>query len=628
MSENKAVLTDIPFALGLGVPDALSRYERSTFAAHYAIGNMPWLSAANINSPISRVTTPYQKERIDQGSSAGENSLSNWWLRSATSWHRGAGLTFYDAAVDDLYRFDESANVDVWTPGQISLLPDTVFTAETAPHHPATCDAGTWLIIDGAVYLYATAGTLTAVSGITGTAQVLTSDGSSAIVGTSTGVWQVTSALVATKLYNQPTGSASWTVNSIAFVKNRIVLAAEITDTNPMHVFELGRNPSSTTTVVIASDSRYSTKNVSYPTITATTGAILVGSTTGVISQVLSFTIDMTAGGIGMMNEATVVAEFPRGETLNQLRSYLNTYVVAATSKGLRIGVENAAGDGFTYGQRMFDAPVTDLAFTGEFVYATRADIMLGTAGLWRVDLGTLVGDAFAYASDLSTADTQPNGVAFIGSTGRKLITDSNGLWVESTTDYAESGYVRSGWIRFGTTEKKQPVSFMLRTGDAVGTVGFTIEDSAGSSTGIDFLPVGGTQNIAVSASLLADGQHQIQINMGRTTATESPTLEEWQLRSLPAPVRSRTITLPLRCYDEESDSNGVTVSSDPWARFHRLEALEQSGSAVLFQDFTTGEERVCQIRGVQFEQSTVPSFAHGFGGTVTVQLQTMDVES
>jgi len=628
MSKNKAVLTDIPFALGLGVPDALSRYERSTFAAHYAIGNMPWLSAANKDNPISRVTTPYQKERIDQGSSAGENSLSNWWLRSATSWHRGAGLTFYDAAQDDLYRFDESANVDVWTPGQISLLKDTAFEANADAHHPATCDAGTWLIIGGAVYLYSSGDVLTVVTGITGEAQALTSDGSSAIVATSNGIWEVASDLTPTKLYNQPAGSTTWTVNSIAFVKNRIVVAAQITDTNPMHVFELGRNPVSTTTVSVAADSRFATKGVTYPTITATTSAILVGSTIGVVSQVLSFTIDMTAGGIGQMNEPTVVAEFPRGETLNQLRSYLNTYVVAATSEGIRIGVENSTGDGFTYGQRMFDSPVTDLAFTGEFVFATRADILLGTTGLWRIDLGTAVGQSFAYAPDLSAADVQPNGVAFIGTSGRKLMTDSNGLWIESITDYAENGYIRSGWIRYGTTEKKQPVSFMLRTGDAVGTVGFIIEDSAGSSTGIDFLPVGGVQNIAISSGLLADGQHQIQINLGSTDPSVSPTLEEWQLRSLPAPVRSRTITLPLRCYSEEADANGSTITSDPWDRFQRLELLEQSGSAVLFQDFTTGEERICQIRGVQFEQGMVPSFTHGFGGTVTVQLQTVDVET
>ena len=95
----------------------------------------------------------------------------------------------------------------------------------------------------------------------------------------------------------------------------------------------------------------------------------------------------------------------------------------------------------------------------------------------------------------------------------------------------------------------------------------------------------------------------------------------------MPAPKRSRTITVPLLCYEEEKDPNGQTVFSNPWERIFYLERIEQNGGAVLYQDFSSEEERICVIRAVQFEQSAPPSFARGFGGIVTVQLQTIDEE-
>jgi hypothetical protein len=82
-----------------------------------------------------------------------------------------------------------------------------------------------------------------------------------------------------------------------------------------------------------------------------------------------------------------------------------------------------------------------------------------------------------------------------------------------------------------------------------------------------------------------------------------------------------------LLCYEEERDPNGVTRVSNPWERINYLERIEQNGGAVLFQDFSSGEERVCTIRAIQFEQTAPPSFASGFGGIVTIQLQTIDTE-
>lgn len=636
MADNKAVVNDLPFALGQDIIDRLARYDRSGFAADYAIGNQPWLSAASDQNRISRVTTQYQKERVDQEASAGENSLSNWWLRSATSWHRGAGATFYDADAEDLFRFRESANIDVWTQGQISLLKDTEELASHAGTQAVTCDVGAWFLNNGTLYLYKSSdGTLTGASGLTSTAQVLTTDGSAAIVGCANGIYEVTTGLTVTKLYNHAGSGASWTVQAIGFVKDRIIVGCQITDALPMRVFELSRNPATPPATINLSttsgDSRYEYKNttLSFVAVTETTSAILVATNIGVQARVLSFTIDSSASGLGAMQEPINVAEFPVGETLRDLRSYLNTFVIAVTNRGVRVAEENSAGTGFVYGPLSIEDDVKDLAFNGEFVYTTRSKEINGAKGLWRLDLGTKVGDFYAYASDLSVANGTPQSVAFIASTGRALVCTDTRVYYEHPTRLADNGYLDSGWVRFGTTEYKQPVSFSVRSTSASGTLGVKVSDPAGANADYGSIPVGKTLNIPLSAELLPETEFEVRVTLKRDASdnTKGPTLQEWQLRSLPAPLRSRTITLPLFCYEEERDANGVVRTSDPWERLRALERLEQSGGACLFQDFSTGEERICVVRAVQYEQDSPPSFTRGFGGMVTIQLQTVDVE-
>ena len=634
MAENKAIVNELPYAIGQDIIDRLARYDRSTWAADYAIGNQPWLSAASDNSPISRVTTQYQKERVDQEASAGENSLSNWWLRSATSWHRGGGAEFYDADDADLYRYRQSANVDVWTQGQISLLNATEEVASHGGEQAHTCALGTWFLHNGDVYLYQiSTSSVVNISAFTATAQALTTDGCSALIGADDGVYEIDNTLSVTKLYDAPGGA--WTVQAIGFVKDRIIVGCEISDPLPMRVFELGRNPSSTPGSVDLSpttgDSRYEygSTSLNFVAVTETTSAILVALNIGVQSKVLSFTIDTSSTGVGGMLEPINTAEFPVGEVLRNLKSYLNTFVIAATNRGIRVAAESESGTGFIYGPLSVEDDITDLTFDGEYVYATRTLERLGAKGLWRIDLGEQVDTFYAFASDLSVADGTPQSVAFVGSTGRALICTDSRVYIESDTDKAEVGFLDSGWVRFGTTEYKQPVSFSIRSENTGGVLGVRVSNPDGDFADFGSVPLGQVLNIPLSAELLPDTEFEVRVTLNRDDSDPSlsPILQEWQLRALPAPLRSRTITLPLLCFEEEQDSNGVIRTSDPWNRLQSLELLEQSGGACLLQDFSTGEERICVVRAVQYEQTSPPSYVDGFGGMVTVQLQTVDVE-
>lgn len=632
---NKYLKGDLPIAISTNVPTALVRYGREDFAASYAIGNTPWLSAANDNNRISRITTTYQKERIDQGALTGEQSLTNWWLRSATSWHHGAGEEYYDADTSDLYRYNESNNINPWTLGQLSLLPATVNVSNTAAaYQPVTVAGGTFFIQSNALKFYnqstQTISTITIAAGVV--PQKLTTDGVYAIVATNNGIWDVTTAGVSRKLWELPTYAASsWTVQTIAYVKERIIVGA-LEGTVEVGVYEASRAYVTPTPNLNASHEIWDTAVTStvINSIAELPSAVIVGYTQGAISRVQMYTINPT-NPLAALTDPTIIAELPRGETLNQIRTYLNEYVVLATSKGLRIGTIGTDGQSFTYGPLNVSGNVSDVAFDDTYVYASRAELISGSAGLWRLNLGQVVENGYAYAPDLVTDSNPPTGIAFVGTSGLKFITSSSGIWVEHATNLASSGYLKSGLIRWGTGEKKQPVSLSIKTDpDSAGTLGFNLDDDNEQLVTTGTVPFGpGIESTLASYVSPAD-VFQVTFNFARDTSdtTKGPILHEWQVRALPAPLRSRTITVPLLCYEEERDPNGNTRISSPWERIQYLESIEQNGGAVLYQDFASGEERICVIRAIQFEQAAPPTFASGFGGIVTIQLQTIDTET
>ena len=627
---NKYLKGDLPIAISTNVPTALVRYAREDFAASYAIGNTPWLSAANDNNRISRITTTYQKERIDQGTLTGEQSLTNWWLRSATSWHHGAGEQYYDADTSDLYRYYESNNVDPWTLGELKLLPATTNLTTSSATSPATVSSGTFYISGGAVKFYNGSTTTTTSLGTSTTAQTLTTDGTYALVGTNDGIYQVTTALAVTKLYSKKAGVTTQTVQSIAYVKDRI-MAGVMHDTTDMHLYELARNPSSPPVTMANGDIRFTFANTSiaFNSISELPGAVIVGYTQGAISRVQMYTINPTSPTAAIVGP-TIIAELPRGETLNQMRTYLNEFVILATTKGLRIGTVGSDNQSFTYGPISVEGDVKDIAQDQSYVYATRSNLVSGSAGLWRLNLGQVIDNGYAYAPDLVTDSNVPNGVAFVGTTGLKFMTSSSGTWVEHATTLAESGYLSSGLIRWGTGEKKQPVSLSIKSDpDSSGTLGFNLDDNADQLLTTGTIPFGPNTEAALASYISPADVFQVTFNFSRDTTTSSlgPTLTEWQVRALPSPLRSRTITIPLLCYEEERDPSGNIRVSNPWERIQYLESIEQNGGAVLYQDFNSGEERICVIRAIQFEQSAPPTFASGFGGIVTLQLQTIDTE-
>ena len=72
-----------------------------------------------------RTTVPVARQQRDNSKEPGENTLDTTgaWVRSQTDWSYGAGQLYLDKEDSDRRRFYSSHGVDVWTKGQISLLP-------------------------------------------------------------------------------------------------------------------------------------------------------------------------------------------------------------------------------------------------------------------------------------------------------------------------------------------------------------------------------------------------------------------------------------------------------------------------------------------------------------------------
>jgi hypothetical protein len=131
------------------------------------------------------------------------------------------------------------------------------------------------------------------------------------------------------------------------------------------------------------------------------------------------------------------------------------------------------------------------------------------------------------------------------------------------------------------------------------------------------------TTNITTAQEQLA-----FRFTLGRSTVDTSKGggIVGYQVKALPANKRTRSISLPLLCYDFEQDRNNIMVGWDgrAWSRLSALEDIESNGNTITIQDFTSGEQVECLIEKVTFDRISPPDRRfQGFGGIIYVQVRT-----
>jgi len=561
-------------AVDVGVVATDSIWQNTDIAYDTALGGMPFIYAISDTKPYVRQTAPYRKEQFDNQTEPGEQSLTGWWLRSQSSFHEGAGITFYDPGLipgEGTSRFADSKGVDVWTEGEVTLLKDStqghITTGSIASNgrpnqHLRSIQYGgtnaVLLLDEFDVDKIDTSGTVVDFidynSGTDDKVYAICDDGTDAY-------WVTNDTGPSGKLEvnRKPlTGNSStsatvmFTANGITvtnavmeFVKERIVMCANNS------VYEFSTAASSLPTAVYTHPA---TTHI-YTSITASGPAIYISGYNGIQSTIQKFTLS-TAGAMPTLTSAVVAAELPVGERVFRIFYYLG-YMAIGTNKGIRIATVNDQDGSITYGPIIVEAtqPCYDFAARDHYIWcATSVD---GEPGVIRIDLSTEISPlVFAYANDIYYAD---------GTEFDIISYDLSVPPVEVTTSQ----------------------------------------------------PAGAQEYVAYKFILYRDG----------TDSTKGPTFKGYQAKATIATPRQRVIRFPVYCFDVETDRYNVIVGHEGRARerIDTLEAIEENGDIVTWQDLTTGESRQVAIEQITFTRMTPPDRGFtGYGGMLTMTVRTV----
>lgn len=634
-------------AVDLGIVSSSAVWENTDVSYDVAIGGLPFFYAISDARPYIRQTAPFRKEQFDNGTEPGEQSLTGWWLRSQSSFHNGSGINFYDPSAGEtvLYRFNESKGVNVWTKGQVTLLRsctqsheitgDIASNGVTQQHLRAikwSSSEGVLLHDEYDVDKIDSSGTVTHFidynSGTDSPVYAICDDGVNAY-------WITNTATKKTVYKKALTGNSS-TSNTAMFdeigtisnavmeyVKNRIVMAAD------NKVYEFAGTASAMPTAVYTHPS---TTHV-YTSVTASGPAIYLSGYNGLTSTIEKFTLS-TAGAMPTLTSAITAAELPVGELCHAIKYYLG-YIIIGTSKGIRVAEVSPDDGSLAYGPLIVETTQPVYAFTVQdrFVWATTN--VAGEPGLTRIDLGNeLEALRFAYANDVyysGVSGKKTTAVSFIGETDRLAFTTNAGYaYLESATVLNETGYIKTGNIRYNTLE---PKNFRRITGRGIFDYG-SLDVATITEDGTEYQHISYDATVfsqEVSTSQPENAQEYVAfkftLNRDGTDTTEGPIFKGYQVKSTIATPRQRVLKFPVFCYDVEADRFNVTTGYEDraLARLRALEDAEANGDVLNWQDLSDGESRQVTIEQLSFTRLTPPDKRfNGFGGIIDITLRTV----
>ncbi|MEU8317087.1 hypothetical protein AB0C33_01850 [Nonomuraea sp. NPDC048881] len=616
----------LPFRLAFKPKSAASPFGDALNAYDVAISGIPFLLKIDKENPLTRSTAQFRKQQLDTSLEPGEQSLSGWWLRSQSSFHYGAGIKYGDPELDETaaFRFTSSEGVNPWIPGQVSLLPTTtLIKAASGPVKVITGLSGgveKYYRVDGAdVWQGDASGTETKVYDGSATILDITTDGSDVYFATADDIMVIPGG--------SGTASQKWDLTAassvvIGWVKQRLVAGIN----NSIYIPAFGS--------AILPAAVYSHPNASWRWTDIAEGpeAIYISGGVGSESVIIRLALDAT-GAVPTLTNATVVAQFPTGETVQSMHAYLGTYLGIGTSKGVRVAVMGTGG-ALQYGP-LVDTPASVKCVTARgngFLCGYSDGFTDGTSGLLRVELRSqFPNGAFPYATDLqSHAVGSVDSVAILPTSGLAIfgVTDS-GVYREHPTDLETTGWLLTGRHRFGTVWPKLFKRFNVR-GDFTGPMTVSTVDEDGNETSLISLTSGSDQSLDLAINYPSTPQEFLSLKFTLNRAsdhTQGTVFRSYQLKSLPGGPRPRQFTIPLMCFDYERDRNEVTHGWTGFAmeRLEALEALDSSGDAVLFQDLGSNTAILCTIEAMEYRQVDARGTnGSRWGGVLTVALRTL----
>jgi len=624
-------------AVDLGITSSSSVWTNTDIAYDVALGGMPFIYAVSDERPYIRQTAPFNKPQFDNNQEPGEQSLTGWWIRSQSSFHSGTGIKFYDPSGGEstAHRFADSSNVDVWTKGQVTLLKETnnAAAASADPYKLISGISGSTNVViayrpgsDEIKDIKTDGTTLTTyATTASGIIDVVT-NGTILFVANSTRIFYQTIGATGALNNHYTTGNAKV---KLAWVKQRLVAGIGTSIYELTGALGTAALPTAT----------YTHPNTGWEWTSISEGgsAIYAAGYAGGNGAIYKFTLS-TAGVMPTLTSGIIAAQLPSGEYPLKIESYLG-YLVIGTNKGVRVASISDTNGDLSYGPLIIEAANTglDFAFRDRFVYVTGT---INTyAGLYRIDLGNeLETLRFAYATDtyLEAATGHATTVDFIGNSEQIAFTTSgnNGVAIQHATILADSGYITTGKIRYGTLE---PKNFKRLIGRGTFTAGdLTLASIATDNAGVETIFNHISYNIGVSPVEVTTSQpenaqeflaYKFTLTRDATTTSSGPTFKGYQIKSTIATPRVRLIKFPVYCFDTETDKYNTLVGYEGRAfdRIRLLEEIEKTGDVITWQDLSIGESQQAVIEQISFTRMTPPDRRFdGFGGIIEVTIRTV----
>ncbi|GAA0936223.1 hypothetical protein [Actinocorallia libanotica] len=633
----------LPFSLTGPASAGSGTYTDLEGVYDFSVGGVPFLSGISREDPVLIKSAEFRKQQIDQSAEPGEQSLTGWWARSQLSMHGGAGLKYSDPALDESapIRFEDSRGCDIWTPGQVTLLPE----APEAYAVPATDKivmvgariAGVDLVVfgSGTTLRYVTDafanGTLTTTSGAAPTTawQAIATDGACFFLANGEGVWELRwTSFPGTYTYRQiwDWGVTTTATVALGWAMGRLMAGVDT------KLYELvltgGALPEALPTNAVYTSL---TPDWRWTSITAGPEAIYASGYAGNRGSILAATLD-TSGALPTLTGATEVAQLPTGETPRCIRAYLGTLMVIGSNKGVRVA-DIESGGSIAYGPLIeTEASVEDMSSFDRFAYVAASSSTEG-AGLIRVDLSLLheVSGRYAWAHDLQIPDVGTvTAVATVGETSRMAFAvPGEGVYLASATRLVESGWVQTAATRFNTLWpklfKRLSVRALVYGSIVVETVDYTgvmtTIATIGENTDL-------TADLAINVPDTPQEQLALKFTLNRASLTVGPTLRGYILKALPGGPRQYEYVLPLLCFDHEKGQDGQEIGYPGfgWERLHQVMGIASQGSVVMLTELNTGLSDLVTIEDVNFRQ-TAPSKQSdaAWGGVLNLTLRTLE---
>jgi hypothetical protein len=642
-------------AVDIGILEGAT-WQNNGYDYDCALNGLPFLMAQSNDHAYERGTNPFRKQQYDSQRDPGEQSLTGWWLRSQSSFHAGSGILYYDpfanpfstTLASNSYRFNTSFGLNTFTFGQVTLLnrmkniKSTTAASRILPYH-APDGSDYVLMLDSNIYKLTGAGTSTTLVSATSTIHSFTSDGANVYyLDDGHFVQKNIESGTSTNMYNAP---SSITSSTMQWVKQRLVAGVNNA------IYEVVGTGTSISPVYT-----HPNANWKWTDIDEAGPAIYAAGYSGANSAIYMFTLT-SSGSMPVLTAGILAAQLPDGEIIYSISSYLGTYMMIGTNKGVRVGQVDQATGYITYGPLLVETNTPVRGFVGRDSYVWFGSSVTDGedyyCGTFRIDLSSEVLTlTYPIQQDVYAENTYGTvyDVSFLGNTNQlTFIASTNadtasslGWWVESATELLPTGYLQTGYIRYNTLEPKNFKRVAVRgdygvtptssnpTGKSKGSMTVSSVDfqgniyeilsydyTIGTPEGYITQPFGAQDAIALRFDLYRDA----------TDITLSPVFTGYQIKAVPATPRTRLIKVPLLNFDTEQDKyNGVIGwEGRAWQRLAQLEQIEANGDIINFQDFRTGETVQVLIEDITFRNITPPDKRlTGFGGIMVVTIRTV----